>query len=69
MTKDLPTKEGYYWWIQKSDGYVSAKEILEVEEYRGQLYASGGEYYFEIILTDNQTDEEYWQYIPEPEIP
>ena len=72
MTKDLPTKNGHYWWVQKFDGYVSAKEVLEVKEYQGVFYASGGEYNFEVkmpVLTDDEIDEEYWQYIPEPEIP
>lgn len=70
MTKKRPTKTGHYWWVQKYDGDVSAKEVVEVTEYQGKLYASGGEYNFEIKEGDlDEGDEQYWQYIPEPEVP
>jgi len=72
MTTELPTKQGYYWWVSKYDGSVSTKEILKITEYKNKLYASGGEYNFEVrplIHNSEEIEEEYWQYIPEPEIP
>lgn len=70
MRKELPTATGYYWWILKCDGLVSAKEIVNVTKYQDKFYASGGEYDFE-IKEDNldEGEEQYWQYIPEPEDP
>lgn len=72
MTTELPTKEGYYWWVSKYDGSVSAKEILKITKFKNKLYASGGEYNFEVrppIHDSEEIEEEYWQYILEPEIP
>lgn len=69
MTKDLPTKEGYYWWIAKGKLSSTEKSILKVRKNKfNRLYADHGEY--ERYIEDWQNDEQqYWQYIPEPEIP
>lgn len=69
MTKELPTKEGYYWWVQKFDGCLSEKGILYVKNYGSFLHASGGQFDFAIKPNTDDGFEDYWQYIPEPEEP
>jgi hypothetical protein len=68
MTKTLPTSTGYYWWVQKFDGEITAKCVLQVEKHKGYFYAHDEEYNF-IINKVSLPDEEFWQKIEEPPNP
>lgn len=63
LTNKLPDKPGYYWW---TDGHERL-QILEVTELEnGELYAEGGELYFNVNVCD---EDDYWAYIKPPKVP
>lgn len=69
MTTELPTKEGYYWWMAKGKYSDTIKSIHRV------FRRKNGKFYVEFSdwdrLVESWEDDsvQYWQYIQEPEIP
>jgi len=67
FTKELPTKEGYYWWTNFGEHTVC---ILNVEKSGKGFYASNEEYGFaieppepqqELTLPEESADEDEWR--------
>ena len=68
MTKTLPDSTGYYWWVQKYDGEIITKRVLQVQKHKGYFYARDEEYIF-TINSVSLPEEEFWQKIEEPTDP
>jgi len=74
FTKNLPDKEGYYWWTNFGE---HTPTVLKVSIYGKGFYASNGEYEFEVCKPKIDKDpemkvdghyfgEEMWCYIEVP---
>jgi hypothetical protein len=64
FTKELPKKEGYYWY---TDGGEGTPTILEVTKKYKKFYASNEEFCFEVVKPPKGDRPEFWCYIPFPD--
>jgi hypothetical protein len=69
FTKELPTKEGYYWWTNFGEHTPVVLEVVKDYSNGGKLYAQNEEFGFPILPPEPQqelslpepVDEDEWK--------